>query len=122
MIASVKYFIPAAPLPTRPRCCSHTQGAPAPLYPIRREGLGIASACVVCSVQRGVEEGGEVVVLSDSPRPPRRQQRGGMPNLVPSETSGRLQQRYIGLIPWVTCNLTEYGNSFLWGFEDVPKD
>ena len=34
-----------------------------------------------------------VVVRSDSPRPLRRQHRGGSSGLVSSETSGRLQQR-----------------------------
>ena len=34
-----------------------------------------------------------VVVRSDSPRPPRRQHRGGSSGLMSSETSGRLQQR-----------------------------
>ncbi len=34
-----------------------------------------------------------LVVRSDGPRPPRRWHRGGMPFLVPSKTSGRLQER-----------------------------
>jgi hypothetical protein len=41
----------------------------------------------------GMEWGGGVVVQSESPRPPRRQHRGGTPFLMSGETSERLQQR-----------------------------
>ena len=42
---------------------------------------------------RGGEGRGGVVVQSNSPRPPRRQHRGGTPFLMSGETSERLQQR-----------------------------
>jgi hypothetical protein len=49
---------------------------------------------------RGVSRGwgggrgvGRMMVRSDSPPPPQRRHRGGLPFLMPSETTGRLRQR-----------------------------
>ncbi len=56
------------------------------------------SVCMVCDGVSGAGGGGggedeRAVVGSGSPRPPRRQHRGGTPVPTPSEASGRSQQR-----------------------------
>ena len=55
------------------------------------------SACMVCDGVSGAGGGGgdedeRAVVGSGSPRPPRRQHRGGTPVPTSSEASGRFQQ------------------------------
>jgi hypothetical protein len=118
--AAVWFIVAKPPLAERPSCwCPHRKGAGPSrshqggwAWSTISDGVGRwssrvwppgggrpvdVSACMLCDGVSGAGGGGggedeKAVVGSGSPRPPRRQHRGGTPVPTPSEASGRSQQ------------------------------